>query len=309
MSQSEQQALEQIIKQASRPLEPQPTAQNPELPKLAGVRAVLFDIYGTLIISGSGDIGAADPTIRGQAFADALAAVGVEYQGDCAAGARALRHQIDASHDRSRAAGVEFPEIDIVEVWRLTCEELARGNSIAMGQQINHQQLAVEFEVRTNPVWPMPGLLDCLADLKRKGLILGIISNAQFFTPLVFPALARQTLDNLGVAPELRYYSYEYGRAKPGEWLYEKAARGLADQDNPIHPTETLYVGNDLRNDIWPAAQVGFRTTLFAGDQRSLRLREDAPNRDQQPEPDAIVTQLNQIPTIIGESDIGESQS
>lgn len=296
---------EDVIRRASAPLEPKATSLEPQLPKIDGIRAVLFDIYGTLIISGSGDIGAADPNIRGQAFAEALQAVGVEYRGDPEAGARILREQIDASHARSREEGIEFPEIDIVAVWQGTYQQLEAGSQITAGQQVDFELLATEFEVRTNPVWPMPGLVECLTRLRESGRVLGIISNAQFFTPAVFPALAGDTLEKLGIAPDLRYYSYEHGKAKPGVWLYEEAARGLAaladltTQKGPITPHETLYVGNDMRNDIWPAAKVGFKTALFAGDERSLRLREDDPNRQQQSEPDAVVTELGQLLDVI----------
>lgn len=300
---------EEVIRRASTPLEPKPTSLEPRLPKLEGIRAVLFDIYGTLIISGSGDIGAADPTIRGQAFAEALEAVGIEYRGDPEAGARILREQIDASHAHSRERGIEFPEIDIVAVWRSTYQKLEAGSLITAGQQVDFELLATEFEVRTNPVWPMPGLVECLTRLRESGRVLGIISNAQFFTPAVFPALAGDTLEKLGIAQDLRYYSYEHGKAKPGVWLYEEAARGLASQADfaaskgPITPQETLYVGNDMRNDIWPAAKVGFKTVLFAGDERSLRLREDDANREQQPEPDAVVTELDQISKLLRTND------
>ncbi|MEQ8836286.1 MAG: HAD family hydrolase, partial [Lacipirellulaceae bacterium] len=185
---------EEVIRRASKPLSPKPTSLQPRLPQLEGIRAVLFDIYGTLIISGSGDIGAADPTIRGQAFSDALQAVGVEYRGDPEAGARILRELIDASHAKSRDEGIDFPEIDIVAVWQSTYRKLEAGSLITAGQQVDLEQLATEFEVRTNPVWPMPGLVDCLGNLRDSGRVLGIISNAQFFTPAVFPALAGETL-------------------------------------------------------------------------------------------------------------------
>ena len=59
-----------------------------------------------------------------------------------------------------------------------------------------------------------------------------------------------------------------------------------------------LYVGNDLRNDIWPASLTGCRTALFAGDARSLRLREDDP-RYASVDPDRIVTALSQITDAI----------
>ena len=38
------------------PLAPEPTGEDPVLPTLHGVRAVVFDVYGTMLVSGSGDI-------------------------------------------------------------------------------------------------------------------------------------------------------------------------------------------------------------------------------------------------------------
>jgi putative hydrolase of the HAD superfamily len=69
-------------------------------------------------------------------------------------------------------------------------------------------------------------------------------------------------------------------------------------QQYGILPEDTLYVGNDMLNDIWPAAQCGLKTSLFAGDQRSLRLRETDP-RCSDLEPDVIITKLSQLPHII----------
>ena len=88
------------------------------------------------------------------------------------------------------------------------------------------------------------------------------------------------------------YFSYEHRRAKPGTDLYELAASELANQG--ISPTQVLYVGNDMLNDITAADQVGFRTALFAGDQRSLRLRSND-DRVHGVEADIVVTELPQL--------------
>ena len=90
----------------------------------------------------------------------------------------------------------------------------------------------------------------------------------------------------------MQYYSYRWGEAKPGDGLYRHAEAGLAERGIPPH--ETLYVGNDMLKDIMPAARRGFRTAHFAGDQRSLRLREDDP-RVQETTPDLVVKDLNSV--------------
>jgi len=287
----------EIIRSASSALEPMPTGLTPKLPKLTSIRAVMFDIYGTLLVSASGDIGAADPTLRGEAFAEAINAIGGNLTGDATSGAAEIRAEIESHHERARGDGVRFPEVNIVEVWRESCQSLIERGLLQIPEKADWARLAIEFEVRVNPVWPMPRLGECMVELRRVGAVMGIISNAQFFTPLAVHAVVGKSLDQLGFSPDLRYYSYEHRRAKPGPELYNRAAAALADQQ--MEPQEVLFVGNDMRNDIWPAAAVGFRTALFAGDRRSLRLREDDQSFTPQCEPDARVTDLSQIPSLV----------
>jgi putative hydrolase of the HAD superfamily len=154
------------------------------------------------------------------------------------------------------------------------------------------EQLALEHEVRANPVWPMPNLEGCLSKLRSAGLALGIVSNAQFFTPELFPALLNHTLQQLGFSPALEFYSYRFGQAKPGRFLYEQARQALSSMS--ISADEVVYVGNDVLNDVTPARQVGFRTALFAGDARSLRLREGDP-RVAGVAADLVLTDLGQL--------------
>jgi len=49
-----------------------------------------------------------------------------------------------------------------------------------------------------------------------------------------------------------------------------------------------------MLNDILPAQRIGFKTALFAGDKRSLRLRPDDA-RCEDIVPDIIVTDLLQL--------------
>ena len=62
-----------------------------------------------------------------------------------------------------------------------------------------------------------------------------------------------------------------------------------------IAPAQVLLVGNDMLNDVLPAWKTGMRTALFAGDERSLRLREGDPRLDVFG-PDLVLTDLGQLP-------------
>ena len=277
-----------LIRDLSAPLEPRPTEVAPRLERLAGVRAVLFDVYGTLIVSGSGDVGVNAAEDRSGAFLAALRAAGLPADPDGQAGVAALRTAIDADHAAAKARGVEYPEVDIRDVWR---DALARlGAPVPDLEAV--ERLAVEYECRTNPTWAMPHAADALRDLKGRGLLLGIVSNAQFFTPHLFPAHLGDTLEGFGVDPDVRAWSWEHGRAKPGTFLYEHAAAALRGRG--VEAEEVLYVGNDLLNDCTPAQAVGFRTALFAGDARSLRMRE-GDGRVKGTRPTVTVTDLRQL--------------
>jgi len=267
----------ELIRRHSRPLAPRPTGQPPHLPKQQGLRAVLFDIYGTLFVSASGEVGTDDDGEHRDTLTEALAAVGIPTGGIAVAGdgdrAEApLKETILAHHDRARAEGIDCPEVDIVAVWRDVL--LALGLDAGTLAGVDLARLAVEYEVRANPV-----------------------CNAQFFTVELFPALLSQTAAEIGFDEELQFYSYQHGRAKPSGYLYDLARQSLASRG--VKADEVLYVGNDMLNDVSAAAQLGFRTALFAGDARSLRLRAGDP-RTEGVSPDLVLTDLMDLVDCIG---------
>ena len=286
-------SLRDIIRRHSRPLEPQPTGQTARLEKQRGLRAVLFDVYGTMFISASGEVGTAEDSGRGEAFAAALAAAGITEACDGDRGVDRLKKTILAHQDKARAEGVDYPEVDIIAVWRDVLSTLGLDEGSAPeGGAVDLERLAVEYEVRANPVWPMPHVAECVDQLLQDGLQLGIVSNAQFFTLELFPALLMQTTHELGFDEHLQFYSYQHGRAKPSVYLYELARDSLASRG--VKPDEVLYVGNDMLNDVAPAAQLGFRTALFAGDARSLRQHQRDP-RTRGVSPDLVLTDLTAL--------------
>ena len=291
-------ALSDIIRRLSQPLEPVATEYPARLDKLTGIRAVLFDVYGTLLISGSGEVGTARTSARADAFAEALASVGMAPTGPIEKALQDSFDLIDEQHAAGRSRGIDYPEIDIVEIWTVVLDRLRQDGTIPQKRcdRNDVQRLAVEYEARTNPVWPMPGLAECLAGLVSAGLPMGLVSNAQFYTRELFPAFLERSTNDCGFAPDLQVFSYEHGLAKPGDGLYTLAAERLAACE--ILPSEALYVGNDMLNDITPAHRVGFRTALFAGDARSLRLRAEEP-RVEGIRPDIVVTRLLDLNSCI----------
>jgi putative hydrolase of the HAD superfamily len=244
---------------------------------------VLFDVYGTLFTSAAGDIqngqDGEGEEAGGTAALDALAR---EYTGQPRGKELTayFRRAVGNIH-RERAFQTPFPEVRVEEIWAgfLRSREAAGGNrSFPSAQTLGEaaEELALRFELGVNPVYPMPGAGETLEGLKKAGYVLGLISNAQFFTPLLFDAFFGAPPEALGFDPSLLIYSYEAGEAKPSPRLFSRALDRLAPRG--IGGENCLYVGNDMRNDIAGAAAVGCQTALFAGDGRSLRLREAGPH-------------------------------
>jgi putative hydrolase of the HAD superfamily len=215
------------------------------------LRAILFDVYGTLLRSSAGEMHP-DP---------------------------AMRALIEQAHARSPHP---FPEVDIREIHAAMHPALAPAEI---------ERLAIVHEQTVNPVTAMPGAVETLRELSSRGLLLGLVSNAQFYTVPVMEGCLGEPLENLGIDPGLCILSYLERRAKPDVHLFEVARGRLLERG--IQPAEVLYVGNDVRNDIDPAEAAGFRTTLFAGDESSLRLRGRS---IEESGADLVITDLRQLP-------------
>ena len=284
-----------LLRRQSSPALPVVTGEEPRLQRLPHLKALLFDVYGTLFVSASGDVGTLRAAARGEAFDQALKACGAQSTGAAESGIEALLETIHEHHAQANERGVSYPEVDIVQVWQQTLEKLAIAiPADTKRKDVQHflERLALEYEVRVNPVWPMPDLEAMLDQLRDTPLALGIISNAQFFTPMLFEAFLGRSANDCGFAGDLQFYSYRFGEAKPGAGLYRRARQALAQRG--ITAEEVLYVGNDLLNDVVPAVDVGFRTALFAGDARSLRRREND-ERCRGVQPDLVLTALSQV--------------
>ncbi len=264
------------------PMNPIPAGLIPQGVLSHKVKAVLFDIYGTLFISGSGNIGIAEkdsentfklnPLFQKFSIKDPVENV-----------LKNFFYEIEKTHATLRSKGVDFPEIRVEEIWETVLGQTNMENIL---------DFSIEYEMCMNPVSPMPNVLETLDYCRDKNIWMGIISNAQFYTPRLFNIFFNADLTSLGFNQDLIFFSYQLGYAKPSSYLFQQAVLRLAQKN--ISPESVIYVGNDMLNDIYPAQKAGFQTALFAGDKRSLRLRNDDP-RCKNLKPDLVITDLIQL--------------
>ncbi len=274
-----------FIESYIRKMEPEPTTLKASYRPKAKVLCILFDIYGTLFISASGDIGLLQENPeKAQDLQDLIN----QYQIPFSVGnlVNSLTNEIKKTHSQAEASGIEYPEVNIVSVWNSIL------NSNGRFAESEIREFAIRFELIINPVYPMPGVGESLRKCSQSQKVMGIISNAQFYTPFLFEWFLDGNMEQLGFKKDLTFLSFEHGIAKPSCNLFQKAKINLRELGIPSD--QVVYLGNDMLKDILPAKQAGFQTALFAGDARSLKLRNDDP-RCKNIKPDMVVTKLNQI--------------
>jgi putative hydrolase of the HAD superfamily len=305
------------VREKMNPLEPIPSGVEPRLRALSGIRAVIFDIYGTLLISGAGD----NSLISEQKSVSAMKNAISELPGSESIRANEVLQRytllISEHQERRRHEGIQFPEIEIREVWKDLFSEF-------FSDPISNEtleQVARIYEYEVTECWEMPGAGDVVRNLHEGGYRLGIISNAQFYTPALVDAFLGTPLDltvsdggpnrgSYGSQPcsetprstssswntELTLLSFQIREGKPSVRLYERI-RDAAEKMG-MKSQEILYIGNDFCKDVAPAQKVGFRTGLFAGDARSLQAGPDGLPAALK-RADVVLTELQQIDQVL----------
>lgn len=215
-------------------------------PDFKTFRAVIFDIYGTLLAAPAGGV-KPDPE------ADALLREIIARHGHRPPPSpSAVLHDAVLRHHAS--AEVHHPEVDLRALWR---------EVLSLPGHADTTRLVMETEAAWHPARLIPGVDETLHRLVSDGVTPGLLSNAQCNT---LPSLGGlQTL----FSTDLTILSYQHGIAKPSPELFQLLATRLALRG--IAPAETLYIGNDPLHDIEPAASWGFRTALFTGEPDSHR--------------------------------------
>lgn len=274
----------------------------PRVQSIPGIRAIFFDVYGTMLISGTGDIGISEEKnnrspITGILRSHKFQLISHEENID-EVFSLLINRLIREEHTRLQDKGFSFPEVDIIEIWNKILTVLIDEQYISgVLDKTIIQEVSLKYECMVNPVWPMPGINELLCHLYKKQYKMGIISNAQFYTEEILKEILDFKVGTNGFDRELLLYSFREHQAKPSKDFFLKAVTKIKKMYN-IESEEILYIGNDMLNDIYTAQQCGCKTALFAGDRRSLRMRTSV-KRCLGLEPDLVITELVQLKNIL----------
>ncbi len=258
---------------------------------LSEIRVAIFDVYGTLSNYWKPEFKNEETrqSFVYKAFEKTISYFGmepflIEMEGSQAP-AKTLHDLynglITLKHEMAGEKKIEYPEVKIEGVWEIIVMMLKRRgydpSELLLGNESDFAKCVAYFYnfVSFNRGL-YPGVFEALSKLAEKNIMLGIVSNAQFYTPIDLTLFLRDqsngTIDDYSrlFNPELQFFSYEYGVSKPNQLLFRKLFDALYEYQ--VLPSQTLFVGNDLAQDIKPAMELGMKTAFFTGDEETAFL-------------------------------------
>jgi FMN phosphatase YigB (HAD superfamily) len=319
-------SLEQYIRYLDTRDIPWPTPPEIERPKakpylvrLPTIRAVTWNVYGTLLAIAGGELYLEHP----QAFIMdvALDKTIQEFKmwgsmtrkpGQPAEYLRQIYSDLLAQQQLAVPDRAEkYPEVAVDKLWETFIKRLFQKDyqfDAGFFGSLNEfsRKVAYFFHASLQGVSCYPGALAALRQVVDIGLNQGLLGNGQCFTPgqlehclsgdaCPTPDARHPTLDEL-VDPSLRFLSYEIRARQPSDRLVRQALAALAGKG--IKPDEVLHVGSRVALDVVPARRLGMRTALFAGDKASLQATPEQ-LKESASRPDVLLTELTQIGEVV----------
>jgi FMN phosphatase YigB (HAD superfamily) len=290
-----------------------PPKATPAVKPLPGIRAVTWDVYGTLLRISDGELLHVHPQrLRMQIALEKT----VEEFKMWSSMYRTpeppweyMFRQYEKELERRRLAGTgrvgDVPEVNSAEVWRkllgqLQDKDYQYDSSFYGDMDEFAEKVAYFFHISLQGVEAAPSALAALTAVTATGRLQTLLADAQPFTlvQMLRALKAQGTLPPAGgLAIESAGLSFREAVRKPSRTLFRACLDRLAERG--IEPREVLHVSSRIRDDIAIARQLGMRTALYAGDTLSLRAtREELKNQELRP--DRLLTDLVQVTEILG---------
>lgn len=292
----------------------QPVSATPYLKPISGLKAVVWDLYGTLLRIADGELlfqhpqqirmeVALDKTLQEFHFWNAMSRKpGPPWE--------QLHSLYTRAYDDLRLAGSgkkgDLTEVDSAKLWRRVLSKLELDKFEYDAAQLGDldalsEKIAYFFHASLQGLELSPGADVALSAVCDSGFQQGLLADGQCFslTQLLRGLEAQGTLAaaEAVLSPLIVTLSHHEGIRKPSRSLYLRAVERLRERG--VEPEQVLYVGARLREDLVVAKQVGFRTALYAGDKLSLKATP-ADLRDPAVKPDRLLTELPQVREILG---------
>ncbi len=291
----------------------EPAKATPYTAPLSGIKAVSWNVYGTLLTIADGQLLLQHPqAIRMQVAMEKTIHEFNMWSSMTRRPGQPWEYFLPKYNDAVESAKLvgcpkgDFPEVNSAQIWAKLLELLSRKDyQYDEGRYGDWDEFAEKvaffFQLCLQGCQAAPGALKCLTDVAGAGFQQGLLAEAQPYTlAQLLHGLERQDrLPPLAklFAPGCLIQTFEQGVRKPSVSLFRVCREKFGELD--IEPEEVLYVSSRVADDLALAKQQGFRTALFAGDKLSLKATA-AECKDPATKPDRLMTDLKQIRAILG---------
>ena len=215
------------------------------------LRAVIFDLYGTLLEAGP------PPANAAARWAETWrAALGTAPRLSLAQFDDACRGAVAAEHAGAQTRGIASPEVYWPDIVDQVLPEFA-----GLPAEMRLASPVYGYDLR-HTVRLMPGAAGALRAAQEASLRMGLASNCQPYSlrelddALAGTGLRRELFD-----PRLSFLSFENGFSKPDPHVFRLLTTRLRTLG--IAPGEALMVGDRVDHDLDPARAHGWQTFLI----------------------------------------------
>jgi len=295
------------------PPEVEKAKARPHLPKLSGIKAVLWNTYGTLISIAGGDLAfeQPDPLVMEVALGKTVSEFKMwgsmtRKPGQPAAYLKQLYDRVLFEQRAICVPGERHPEVPSERIWegilKMLLQKDYKFDAVFFGGLDEYsRKIAYFFHASLQGTSCYRHAAEALSCCQEHGVAQGLLGNGQCFTALQLQrGLSAQKpevkVDDV-IAKDLRVLSHDLRGRKPSQRLFTEALDRLAARGIEAH--EVLHVGNSLAHDIAPARKLRMKTALFTGDKASLQASSQALHEDPT-RPDVLLTKLDQIASVLG---------
>jgi FMN phosphatase YigB (HAD superfamily) len=292
---------------------PKAVNANPSIRPIPGIRAVLWDIYGTLLRISDGRFClfpeeearlqiALDKTIHEfNIWNHMYRKPGPPWQSIIGI----YRSTIERQSMHASPTG-DVTEVDLVETWRaliikLFEKEYAYDEGLYGDLDEFSEKVAYFFHCNLQATEARSSAVRAMSDISSAGLIQGFLSDGQSFTLVqTLKALSVQgdlpPLHEL-IRPQTLILSWAQGVRKPSKSLFAAAVQQLRGLG--IQAQEILHVSCRLSTDLVPARAAGMKTALLVAEKLGLEVSTEV-LKASATRPDRLLTDLAQITDVVG---------
>jgi FMN phosphatase YigB (HAD superfamily) len=285
----------------------------PHADPLPGIRAVFWNLYGTLIRISDGELLHLHPeSVRMEVALEKTIHEFNMWQSMTRRPGAPWQYLLTVYRrivEELRLVGSnrvgDVPEVDSATVWRKILDMLGQKEYAYDVRQYGDldelsEKVAYFFHTALQGHEASPESASALTAVSQAGVSQGLLADAQCFSMVQLVRDLRQQDPSVAVTdlfrPELVVLSYKERVRKPSMGLFAAAYKRL--QSLSIEPQHVLYVGSRVAGDLAVAKSIGFRTAIYAGEKLGLSVTLDE-LQDPNVCPDRMLTKLSQIRDVL----------